>query len=119
MVFWILFFLIFVSFYSNFNRLTENNDIASDREVSCDIDPESIFESFSTDIDTSTVTISNEVYHKLMRASVDIYKANDTIKNLKDLIRNKDAKIIELQKEVSVIKPKVINMDKLSNVSFQ
>lgn len=53
-----------------------------------------------------------------MKASVDIYGANDTIKDLKDLIRNKDAKIKELQKEVSVMKRKVINMDKLSNVSF-
>lgn len=113
------FVLISVSFYSIFNRLSKSNDISSDTEVSCGIDPESSFESLPTDIDTSTVTISNEVYQRLLKASVDVYKANDTIKKLNDSIRNKNAKIKELQKEVSVIKRKVINMDKLPNVSFQ
>lgn len=110
------FFLISVSFYSNFNRQTEDIDISSDEEILCD-DVESSFESISTD--KSTVTITNEIYRRLMKASVDVYKSNEDIKKLNGIISNKDAKIKELQNEISVMKRSVMNMDKLSKVSFQ
>lgn len=106
-------------FCRNFNRLFQNNDISSDRDISCSIDSESSFESSSIVIDTSTVTISNEVYQRLLKASTDVYKANDTIEKLKDTIRKKDAKIEEIQKECSVLKRNAINWNQLSIVSFQ
>lgn len=67
---------------------------------------------------TNTVTITNEIYQRLLKDSVDMYKANDSIKRLNNLIRTKDATIEHLQNEVSIINRKLLNMDKLSNVSF-
>lgn len=96
----------FFDFYSNFNRQTENDISSDEEEISFDYS------------DTDTVTITNEIYQRLMQASVDVYKANENIKKLNGIISYKDAKIKELQKEVSVMKRKVMNMDKLSNVSF-
>lgn len=64
----------------------------------------------------ATKTISSELYQRLLRASVDVYKQKDTIQKLKDLNSDKDLTIQRLKNEVSTLKRKVINMDHLSAV---
>lgn len=67
---------------------------------------------------TNTVTIPNEVYQRLLKASVDVFKAKDTIKRLNDLICSKNDIIDRLKEENSTLNRKVINMDHLSNVGL-
>lgn len=57
-----------------------------------------------------TVTISIEIYERLLKDSVDFQKA-------KDCIAARDKRIEQLEKEVSTLRSKAINMDHLSAVS--
>lgn len=62
------------------------------------------------------MTISSELYKKLVQHSVDVLKLEDTVQKLNDLISDKDVTIQQLKNEISTINRKVKNMDHLSAV---
>lgn len=85
-----------------------------DGEVAYHLEP-SLLASESPDISTMK-TISLEVYQRLVKASVDVFKQGDAIQKLNGLIADKDATIKRLQNEISTLNRNVKNMAHLSNV---
>lgn len=73
-------------------------------EISCDED------AIPLNNGTKTVTISMESYERLLKASVDVYKANDAIKSKNDRIE-------QLEKEIFTLKRSSKNTELLSTVS--
>lgn len=94
---------IFDKFYST-GRFQDTVDSDYADEISCDQEPS------PTNDGTKTVTISMENYKRLLKASVDLYKA-------KDVINVRNDRIEQLKKEVSILKEKTKNMERLSIVS--